>query len=165
MYKGTIIDPISLLFTHCYFFWEVCFIIDNSFCCSFSRSKVSRLCSDMPYQTCFGPLPHLLNGDANSRAKSPFRFENKRFNSPGKEQLEVWWSSYRILGSPSFILAKKLLKDDLSKWNIKIFGNTHVQKAKLMKDIQNLDVEEQNNDFSDVDGVAREGFKANLQKI
>ena len=41
------------------------------------------------------------------------------------ERVRSWWEFYNVLGAPSFVLANKLklLKNDLKKWNVEVFGN------------------------------------------
>ena len=50
------------------------------------------------------------------RGKSPFRFENIWLKTSGfKDRVRSWWNRYSFLGTPSFVLAKKLkaLKEDI----------------------------------------------------
>ncbi|KAG5544536.1 hypothetical protein RHGRI_017085 [Rhododendron griersonianum] len=56
-----------------------------------------------------------------------------------------WWNRYSVSGKPSFVLAKKLklLKKDLRKWNLEVFGLLSNQKAKVLDVICRLDLEEQ----------------------
>lgn len=46
------------------------------------------------------------------------------------DKVKHWWSSYQILGTPSFVLAGKLkvLKRDLKFWNAQFFSNLGNQK-------------------------------------
>ena len=46
------------------------------------------------------------------------------------DKVKAWWASYLFQGTPSFILAKKLvaLKLDLKKWNETEFGNVAYKK-------------------------------------
>ena len=46
------------------------------------------------------------------------------------DKVKAWWTSYLFQGTPSFILAKKLvaLKLDLKKWNETEFGNATYKK-------------------------------------
>jgi len=41
------------------------------------------------------------------------------------ERVRSWWDSYYFQSAPSFVLANKLklLKNDLKKWNVEVFGN------------------------------------------
>ena len=42
-----------------------------------------------------------------------------------KDRVHSWWNCYSFLGTPSFVLAKKLkaLKEDIIQWNRSEFGN------------------------------------------
>ena len=60
------------------------------------------------------------------RGKSPFRFENMWLKTNGfKDRVHSWWNRYSFLGTPSFVLAKKLkaLKEEIIQWNQSEFGN------------------------------------------
>lgn len=63
------------------------------------------------------------------------------------DQVKVWWKSYQIQGSPSFVLASKLkaLKGDLKKGNKVVFGNVGKQKNDLTDGIQGLDFSRREN--------------------
>ena len=49
------------------------------------------------------------------------------------------------MGSPSFILAKKLkaLKVDLKKWNMEEFGDLAFRKKNMLTELMGLDVREE----------------------
>jgi hypothetical protein len=50
------------------------------------------------------------------------------------DMVRLWWSSYSLQGSPSFVLAQKLkaFKVDLKLWNKQVFGNVDsLKKAHL----------------------------------
>lgn len=55
--------------------------------------------------------------------------------------MRAWWSSYKFIGTPSFILACKLkaLKQDLKKWNLEVFGHIDNQKSTLLEELQELE--------------------------
>jgi hypothetical protein len=57
------------------------------------------------------------------------------------ERVKLWWDSYSFQGSPSYVLACKLkaLKQDLKKWNEKVFGNVKGKKRKLFDELQALE--------------------------
>ena len=60
--------------------------------------------------------PLLLECGGMRRGPSPFRFENMWLSVEGfREQVKEWWDGYKVRGSLSCVLAKKLklLKDDL----------------------------------------------------
>ncbi|KAG5544180.1 hypothetical protein RHGRI_016808 [Rhododendron griersonianum] len=50
------------------------------------------------------------------------------------ERVGEWWTSYSVMGKPSFVLAKKLkmLKADLRRWNSEVFGRLEFRKAKVV---------------------------------
>lgn len=55
-----------------------------------------------------------------------FEVENMRIKADRfVDMVRQWCSSYQISGSPSFMLTHKfkVLKDNLKKWNVKIFEN------------------------------------------
>ena len=67
------------------------------------------------------------------RGKNPFRFENMWLKTDGfKDRVHSWWIRYSFLGTPSFVLAKKLkaLKEDIIRWNRNEFGNVKRKKKK-----------------------------------
>ena len=73
------------------------------------------------------------------KGKSPFRFKNMWLKSNGfKDRVHSWWNRYSFLGTPSFVLAKKLkaLKEDIIQWNWSEFGNVERQKKKLLGDFE-----------------------------
>ena len=47
------------------------------------------------------------------------------------EQVKDWWEGYKVMGSASCVLAKKLklLKQDLKQWNKEVFGHLENKKA------------------------------------
>ena len=46
------------------------------------------------------------------------------------DRLQSWWNWYSFVGTPTFMLAKKLkaLKEDIVQWNHREFGNVKRQK-------------------------------------
>ena len=67
----------------------------------------------------------------------PFRFENMWLKDEGfVERVQSWWGSYNVLGAPNFFLANKLklLKNDLKKWNVEVFGNVENRVKKLWQE-------------------------------
>jgi hypothetical protein len=45
------------------------------------------------------------------------------------DKVRNWWTSFPFMGSPSFILAKKLraLKGEIKRWNLEVFGNVGLE--------------------------------------
>ena len=61
-------------------------------------------------------FPILVETGGILRGKSPFRFENIWLKTDRfKDRVHSWWNRYSFLGTPSFVLAKKLkaLKEDI----------------------------------------------------
>lgn len=67
-----------------------------------------------------------------------FKFENMWLAIVGfVDKVRLWWSSYMFKGTPIFILASKLkvLKHDLMKCDLKVFGNVESLKNSLMEEL------------------------------
>jgi hypothetical protein len=67
---------------------------------------------------CANHFPILLECDNIKHGKQPFRFENMWLKAEGfEDKVKLWWDSYQFVGTPSYILANKLmaLKLDLKK--------------------------------------------------
>ena len=77
--------------------------------------------------------PILLEAGGMARGKSPFKFEN------------MWLKSNGFVGTPSFVLAKKLkaLKEDIIQWNRREFGNVDRHKKQLLEELKSLDAKEE----------------------
>ena len=58
------------------------------------------------------------------------------------ERVRSWWESYHFQGSPSYTLANKLkmLKLDLKRLNVEEFGNIGLRAQNLRKDLNVLEV-------------------------
>ena len=85
----------------------------------------------------------ILEGGSFQRGRRPFRFENMWLKDEGfVERVRSWWEFYNVLGAPSFVLANKLklLKNDLKKWNVEVFGNVEDQVRKLWKELSDLEM-------------------------
>ena len=57
------------------------------------------------------------------------------------DKVRNWWASFSFMGSPSFILAKKLraLKGEIKRWNLEVFGNVGARNKAWAKDLEQLD--------------------------
>ena len=57
------------------------------------------------------------------------------------DRVRSWWKSYQFQGVPSFVLANKLkiLKNDLKRWNVEVFGHVEDRIKKLWKDLSVLE--------------------------
>ena len=66
------------------------------------------------------------------------------------DRVRSWWDSYQVHGAPSFILANKLklLKNDLKRWNVEVFGHVEVRIKKLVKDLSVLENMEESRGLS-----------------
>ena len=76
------------------------------------QKKLFRVCSDH--------APIILTRGCLQNGKSSFKFENMCLKEEGfVDKVGSWWSSFSFMGSPSFILAKKLraLKGEIKRWN------------------------------------------------
>ena len=70
--------------------------------------------------------PILLEESGMARGKSSFRFKNMWLKTEGfMDRVQSWWNRHSFVGTPSFVLAKKLkaLKEDIVQWNCREFGN------------------------------------------
>ena len=58
------------------------------------------------------------------------------------ERVRSWWESYNVLRAPNFFLANKLklLKNDLKKWDVEVFGNVEDRVRKLWKELSDLEM-------------------------
>ncbi|KAG5553365.1 hypothetical protein RHGRI_011291 [Rhododendron griersonianum] len=113
-------------------------------------------------------IPILLDSGGIRQGSTSFRFENMWLSSEGfVDRVSKWWGNYSILGTPSYVLAKKLklLKEDLHKWNSEVFGRLEFQKAKCIGDIQHWDGEEQIWVLTEEEKVLRNYAKEEFGKI
>ena len=89
--------------------------------------------------------PILLEARGMARAKSPFRFGNMWLKTDRfVDRVQFLWNQHSFVGTPSFLLAKKLkaLKEDIIQWNRKEFGNVDHHKKQLLEELKNLDAKE-----------------------
>ena len=101
---------------------------------SVSQQRLPRLLSDH--------FPIVLEGGSFQRGRRPFRFENMWLKDEGfVERVRSWWESYIVMGAPSFVLANKLklLKNDLKKWNVEVFGNVEDRVRKLWQELSDFE--------------------------
>ena len=61
------------------------------------------------------------------------------------ELVSSFWGELRVFGSPSFVLAKKLifLKHRLKEWNKEVYGHLDSKMADLVAKIKSFDEKEQ----------------------
>ena len=97
----------------------------------------------------------------------PFRFENMWLKDEGfVDRVRSWWDSYQVHGVPSFILANKLklLKNDLERWNVEVFGLVEVWIKKLWKDLSVLENMEESRGLSAEERVEMGRIRDELEK-
>ena len=89
--------------------------------------------------------PILLETGGLARGKILFRFENMWLKTEGfVDKVQSWWNRHLFVGTPSFVLAKKLkaLKEDIVQWNCLEFGNVEWKKKQLLEELKILDAKE-----------------------
>ena len=89
--------------------------------------------------------PLLVVAGSINKGHSAFKFENMWLKEEGfVERVHQWWNGYCFVGSPSFILTRKLktLKEDLKKWNKEEFGDLAFRKKCLLFELLGLDARE-----------------------
>ena len=71
------------------------------------------------------------------------------------DRVQSWWNRHSFVGTPSFVLAKKIkaLKEDIVQWNCQEFGNVERQKKQLLEELKKLDAKE--GEFGLTDGEKR----------
>ncbi|XP_075649981.1 uncharacterized protein LOC142620503 [Castanea sativa] len=107
--------------------------------------------------------PILLEAGGMARGKSPFRFENMWLKSEGfVDRVQTWWNRHSFVGTPSFVLVKKLkaLKQDIVQWNRREFGNVARHKKQLLEELITLDAKEGDFGLSDGEKVHRAGLRS-----
>ena len=111
--------------------------------------------------------PILLDSGTFIRGKSYFKFENMWLRHEDfTGNVRQWWGSYEFQGNPSFVLASKIkvLKEDIKKWNKESFGDVHIKKLELMKELQLLESKENQGLFTGDDRVHRLNTQAELER-
>ena len=84
-----------------------------------------------------------------------------------KDRVHSWWNRYSFLGTPSFVLAKKLkaLKEDIIQWNRSEFGNVEHQKKELLEALKLLDAKEGEHDLSEMELGERAVLRSQIQNL
>ena len=84
-----------------------------------------------------------------------------------REQVKIWWDSYKVTGSPSCVLAKKMkfLKEDLKRWNREVFGHLETKKAKALAVIEEVGELEVRGLMGGPDELRREEARVEYIKI
>ena len=103
-----------------------------------------------------------------ARGKSPFRFENMWLKTKGfVDRVQSWWNRHSFVGTPSFVLAKKLkaLKKDIVQWNHREFGNVECQKKQLLEELKKLDAKEGDLGLTDVENGHRAALRSQVEHL
>jgi hypothetical protein len=93
-------------------------------------------------RVCLDHAPIVLMRGCVQNGKNAFKFENMWLKEEGfVDKVKSWWPSFYFLGSPSFILAKKLraLKEEIKRWNREVFGNVRVRNKAWAEELEMLD--------------------------
>ena len=82
------------------------------------------------------------------------------------DRVRSWWESYQFHGAPSFVLANKLklLKNDLKRWNVDVFGHVEDPIKKLWKDLSVLENIEDSRSLSTEETVEVGRIRDELKK-
>ena len=124
------------------------------------QSKMSRLLSDHF-------LIVLEGGSFQPRGRRPFRFENIWLKDEGfVDKVRCWWEYYHFQGTSSFDLAKKLkmLKTNLKKWKVEVFGNVEEQGKQLWKDLVDLENIEESHGLTAEERLELDRIQGELEK-
>ena len=88
------------------------------------------------------------------------------------DRVQSWWESYQSQGASSFVLANKLklLKNDLKRWIVEVFGHVEDRIKKLWKDLSVLENIEDSRGISveemlEVGRIRNELEKASLLEV
>jgi hypothetical protein len=115
---------------------------------------------------CSNHVPILLVGGIRQDGKRPFQFENMWLKEEGfVEKVGGWWGSFSFLGSPSFVLAKKLraLKGEIKRWSIEEFGNMEARNKAWAEELKLLDRFEEDRGLSEEEKERRRVLATNLE--
>ena len=103
-----------------------------------------------------------------ARGKSPFRFENMWLKTEGfVDRVQTWWNQHSFVGTPSFVLEKKLkaLKEDIVQRNHREFGNVMRQKKQLLEELKSLDTKEGDFGLSDGEKCHRAELRSQVEHL
>jgi hypothetical protein len=122
------------------------------------QKKLLRVCSDHASIV-------LMRGCVQN-GNSAFKFENMWLKEEGfVDKVKSWWSSFYFLGSPSFILAKKLraLKEEIKMWNREVFGNVGARNKAWAEELEMLDSFEEVHSLSEEEKERRRLLVSDLE--
>ena len=103
-----------------------------------------------------------------ARGKNPFKFENMWLKMEGfVDRVQFWWDRHSFVGTPSFVLAKKLkaLKEDIVQWNRREFGNVERQKKQLLEELKKLDAKEGDFGLTDGEKAHRAALRSQVEHL
>ena len=136
------------------------FLVSSEWELSYSglmQKKLFRLCSN------HAPIL-LLKGCLQNR-KSSFKFENMWLKEEGfVDKVRNWWS-FSFRGSPSFILAKKLqvLKGEIKRWNLEVFGNVEIRNKAWAEELESLDRSDEERGLSEEEKERQRALASKLE--
>jgi hypothetical protein len=117
-------------------------------------------------QVCSDHAPIILMRGCVQNGKSLFKFENMWPKEEGfVDKVKSWWSSFSFMGSPSFILAKKLraLKGEIKRWNREVFGNVGARNKAWAEELELLDRSEEVRRLSEEEKERRRLLASDLE--
>jgi hypothetical protein len=122
------------------------------------QKKLLHICSDH--------TPILLTKGGMQSGKHSFKFENMWLREEGfVEKVRDWWGSFSFVGTPSFVLAKKLQahKGEIKKWNTEVFGNVGARNKAWAAELELLDNYEEGRGLSEEEKERRRGLATDLE--
>ena len=83
------------------------------------------------------------------------------------DRVKQWWDLYHVSGSPSSMLVQKLklLKLDLKRWNVEVFGDVNAKKNEVLSRIQDLDMVEEQRILSSEERSSHQQYKAEYKNL
>ena len=81
------------------------------------------------------------------------------------DRVQSWWNRHSFVGTPSFMLAKKLkaLKEDIVLWNCQEFGNVKRHKKQLLEELKKLDAKEGDLGLTDGEKCCRVDLRSQVE--
>ena len=111
--------------------------------------------------------PVILDSSPPSWGPTPFRFENMWLHHNSFPSVFArWWNVFNPSGWEGYKFMKKLklIKGQLKKWNMEVFGDTRFKKQSLLRRIKELDVLEYSGSWNNQLKEERFVVKAKLEK-
>ena len=83
------------------------------------------------------------------------------------DRVQSWWNWHSFVGTPSFVLAKKLkaLKDELIQWNRREFGNVDHHKKRWLEELKTLDAKEEELGLTDGEKCYRVELRSKVEHL